>query len=277
MTDSEQILIHPMKTFCVILLICFSVPAQHITFKATPVSYGGPYSNFGCYQAVWVTDSNNVFIKTLDLNVFALPSRIVHLVKWVSMSGWHGEFGSALDGLTSATKFTPYKETAAVWDCKDKNGQFVPHGNYRVYVEFTEDNSADSGEHLGPWMFLSFQKGDSDLVVAKPDTDFFTGISLTYSATGIGVKGPFKAIRPKTFSSVMSSGKNMVIRFGEICGSPKTVSIVDCTGKMIFRTGVLPWRSYITVNNSILGFGAHFVDISEKNGKRETVGFMNIK
>lgn len=150
-----------------------------LTVKVATVSYGGKYAdkNVG---AIWVTDAQDRFVKTLDLWA---NKRKKHLVKWNSSSG-----GNVVDATTGAT-VRSHRQHTAQWNCTDTNGNVVADGVYRVYVEFTEDNSASSGKPQGKWFLAEFTKGTSDQTVTPNDKQYFKNIELIYVA-GAGTPQP---------------------------------------------------------------------------------------
>lgn len=142
-----------------------------VTLKTA--SYGGKFAekNIG---AIWITDAQDRFVKTLELWA---DKRKRHLVKWNAASQ-----GNVVDAVTGATSRMHVTHTAK-WNCTDVNGATVADGVYRVYVEFTEDNSS-SGAPPGKWFVAEFTKGPSNQTVTPPDQPYFKGIRLTYTADG---------------------------------------------------------------------------------------------
>ncbi len=118
-------------------------------FTVTTQSYGGDYAPKHCL-AIWITDNNNVFKRTLKL---AAQTYKMHLVKWNQMSG-----GNVTDAITGAS-LTSHTTHTIVWDGKDKNGTLQPDGQYKVYIEFTEENSLSTNIPDGPWTSFTFTKG----------------------------------------------------------------------------------------------------------------------
>ena len=145
-----------------------------LTVKVTTVSYGGKYArkNVG---AIWITDTQDRFVKTLELWA---NKRKKHLVKWNTSSG-----GNVVDATTGAT-VRSHRQHTAKWNCTDTNGNVVADGVYRVYVEFTEDNSSSSGKPQGKWFLAEFTKGPSDQTVTPSDKQYFKNIELIYVAGG---------------------------------------------------------------------------------------------
>jgi hypothetical protein len=136
-----------------------------LTVGFTTVSFNGEYApdNVG---AVWVTDDQDVFVKTLE--VWAVK-RIKYLVKWKAASG-----ESVVDAVTSATR-SQHGPHELTWDMTDVGGNIVPDGVYRVYLEFTEQNGA------GPSLARDFVKGADPVALTPPDVPTFTGQHLTYT------------------------------------------------------------------------------------------------
>ncbi|MFQ5633357.1 MAG: DUF2271 domain-containing protein, partial [bacterium] len=144
-----------------------------LTVKVTTTSYGGKYAekNVG---AIWIADAQDRFVKTLKLWA---NKRKKHLVKWNAASQ-----GNVVDAVTGAT-VRSHRQHTAQWNCTDTNGNVVNDGVYRVYVEFTEDNSA-SGKPPGKWLLAEFTKGTSNQTVTPNDKQYFKNIELVYTANG---------------------------------------------------------------------------------------------
>ena len=149
-------------------------------FTITTQSYGGNYSPMHVL-AIWVTDNNDIFKKTLKLcgSVYTM-----HLVKWKQMSG-----GNSVDAITGPT-LTSHITHTAIWDGKDINGNVLPDGTYKVYIEFTEDNSLSPSVPDGPWVSFIFTKGTSQ--VQNPPN-----VSFTYYGQN---KTVYKDIKIETFN-----------------------------------------------------------------------------
>jgi hypothetical protein len=145
-------------------------PQQGLLLEFTTISLDGEYApkNVG---AVWVADGQDAFVKTLE--VWA-SKRANHLVKWKLASG-----ANVVDAVTSATKKS-HGPHASQWDGTNVAGEPVQDGDYRVYVEFTEWNSASQGNPPGPWIAVDFTKGSTPVELTPPDQEAFTSIQLIY-------------------------------------------------------------------------------------------------
>lgn len=150
-----------------------------VEIEVTTVSFDGHYApkNVG---AIWVENAQGQFVKSVE--VWA-KKRAKHLTNWQAASG-----GNEVDAVTSATLRTHESHTAN-WDCTDLNGTVVPDGNYKVFIEFTEENSASSGKPPSKLTSIGFTKGSSDQTVNPPDEEFFKSMKLIYTA-GSGGGGP---------------------------------------------------------------------------------------
>ncbi|MFQ5823035.1 MAG: DUF2271 domain-containing protein [bacterium] len=144
-----------------------------VTFQVRTVSYGGEYAekNIG---AIWVEDSQNKFVKTLNLWA---AKRKGHLIKWNAASG-----GNVVDAVTSATLRT-HETHNVTWNGTDINGNRVPDGTYKILVEFTEDNSNKSGQPPGKWTSIEFSKGSSPQNITPANETYFKDMELVYAAT----------------------------------------------------------------------------------------------
>jgi len=115
---------------------------------------------------VWVTDAQDVFVKTL--HVWA-GKRIKYLTKWTGSSG-----GNSVDAVTSAT-WKQHGAHSMVWDMTDVGGEVIPDGDYRIYIELTEQNSA------GKWTSIDIVKGPSPFELMPPEQPSFIEQSIVYS------------------------------------------------------------------------------------------------
>jgi hypothetical protein len=138
-------------------------PQLSVTF--TTVSFGGQYApkNVG---AVWITDSNNKFVKTLELWA---AKRSKYLVQWKASSG-----GNVVDAVTSATKSSHGMHTDK-WNGTDVNHNVVPDGNYHLHIEFTEQDGP------GPNTTIDFTKSPTPVDIHPPDQANFKNMHLTFT------------------------------------------------------------------------------------------------
>jgi hypothetical protein len=140
-----------------------------LTFDVTTASYRGRFSpkNVG---AIWVMNSQNQFVKTLE--VWA-GIRANHLVNWQRQAA-----ANRVDAVTGATILS-HRAHQAKWDCKDARGQVVPNGQYKMVVEFTEDDSALFFNPQPKLFSFDFQKGAGPQMLSPPSQTNFTSMSFS--------------------------------------------------------------------------------------------------
>ena len=144
------------------------VGACTLTFSFTTVDNQGRYSPRNV-SAVWVTDPQGAFVKTLEENGYI---RQGHLTTWIQASN-----GSEVDAVTGATNYGP-RTHDATWNCTDLKGAAVPPGAYTMNAEFATDNAGFFGKPA-PVLAVPFSVGNGGQTVAAPDAQYFTGIALT--------------------------------------------------------------------------------------------------
>jgi hypothetical protein len=119
--------------------------------------------------AIWVTDSKNNFVKTLEL---CADSRQTYLTKWTKAS----------KGNTAGAVVRPvlpvHQKHAVTWDCRNAAGALVADGTYRVMVEMT--TRTKSGPATSS-KYIQFAKGPAPVAVTPADLANFAGISLVYA------------------------------------------------------------------------------------------------
>jgi len=117
--------------------------------------------------AVWVTTENNNFIKTLSINA-QNQEFINFLEEWNSSSD-----GNKTDAITGATLQSHQKQILE-WNCTDINGDTIPDGIYKVWIEMTEENAK------GPNYSFTFTKGAVKDSARLPDQTYFKEIYKVY-------------------------------------------------------------------------------------------------
>lgn len=122
-------------------------PADTMTAQVRTRSYNGEYADEHVGVA-WIEGAGGL-VRTLALWA---EVREQHLIRWRSLSG-----GDNADAMTSATRGS-HRTTDLSWDLKDRLGQPVAPGPYKLVVEFTEDNS-NEGAPPGPVLEIPFTLG----------------------------------------------------------------------------------------------------------------------
>jgi hypothetical protein len=140
-----------------------------LTFSVTTVTGRGRFSpkNIG---AIWVMNSQNRFVKTLK--VWA-GVRASNLTKWNGAAA-----GNRVDAVSGAT-LPNHVTHQARWDCRDVNKADVPPGQYQMFVEMTEDDSALFFNPQSKIFSFAFPKGNGPGSINPPNQPNFTNMTLT--------------------------------------------------------------------------------------------------
>ena len=141
-----------------------------VHFVFTTLNNGGRFGPRNV-SAVWVTDAQGTFVRTVEENGFI---RQRDLTKWEQASR-----GSTVDAITGATNAAP-RTHDVVWDCADSSGAQMAAGNYTMNAEFTTDNTGGFFPiGTAPYLSVPFQLGAGPVALTPADEQYFTGISLT--------------------------------------------------------------------------------------------------
>ena len=128
--------------FAVFFLVFLSVYAQ-TSLPPTGMEISFTYNRqrgFSSNQfAIWIEDSRGNFTKTIYATRFTASGgwarRSMSIPVWVEKSGLSSMARSEVDAFTGAT---PRAGTLSYsWDGRDKNGNPLPAGEYRVFLEAT--------------------------------------------------------------------------------------------------------------------------------------------
>jgi|WetSurMetagenome_2_1015567.scaffolds.fasta_scaffold337380_1 hypothetical protein len=116
--------------------------------------------------AVWVTDANTNFVKTLCRYG---TKRQKYLKAWRQARA----DSATVDGVTGATRkeHTPLNVT---WDCRDAEHKPLADGTYLLFVEFADSHDAS------PKAVFPVVKGPKPHERTFPDEKFFTRIRVIY-------------------------------------------------------------------------------------------------
>lgn len=131
------------------------------------------------YTVVWVTNSSNQFIRTLWKQGpgFGSGRWNEHFRTWNNAR----DGDTTVDGYSGATakNYTSSSNNPIdlEWDCSDKDGDLVPDGTYKFWVQYVEE---DDGQ--GPLTTLSWTKGSAPASPTYPDQeDNFSALSVTWT------------------------------------------------------------------------------------------------
>lgn len=119
--------------------------------------------------AIWVTNSNGDFIKTLAVHGGKQKKR---LKTWAQQSK-----KNEVDAVTGAT-LKAYQAHTVTWNCRDAKGNPVPDGEDQIHVEYTSSNKQGP---VTPSSHIQFRKGSKAVVLAPKKLNHFDLIKLNYT------------------------------------------------------------------------------------------------
>jgi len=136
-----------------------------MTFDVTTVTAKGRYApaNAG---AVWITDAQNKFVKTLRTwSILELQQ----VTAWVQASN-----RNTVDAVTGATRRSHGPLDQTKWDCTDVMHAAVPDGAYILHVSFAESDANIFAPAPGIQASVNFTKASAGADVMGMDTANFT-------------------------------------------------------------------------------------------------------
>ncbi len=198
------------------------------TFQVTTVTAGGTYSPRNV-MAIWVTDANTNFVKTLK-------RQAVSQVRWLTRWGTSSK-SNVVDGITGAT-LSSHQAHSVTWNCRNTNNVVVADGTYRIFVEFTEFNGA------GPYIqAVNFNKGAAGVTSAPTATANFTSMSLVY----VPSVGPPALTPIGNKFTTLSNSIQFAVTATATGGDPVTLSVSNKPASATFGTtntaGTFTWAS----------------------------------
>ena len=226
------------------------------TFQVTTVTAGGTYAPRNV-MAIWVTDGNSNFVKTLK-------RQAVSQVRWLTRWGASSK-SNVVDGITGAT-LTSHQTHSVIWNCRNTNNVVVADGVYRIFIEFTEFNGA------GPYIqATSFTKGSAGVTSAPTATANFTAMSLTY----VPSVGP-PALNPiGNKITTVSNALQFTVTATATGGDPVTLTVSNKPATATFGTtnvnGTFTWATPTPVGVYTMTFYAVDKDGAASETVRVTV------
>lgn len=205
------------------MVILKSLTGGNAAFTVRTVSYNGPYApnNAG---VIWVTDSNNQFVKTIK--VWASSYRYT-LVRWIASSSQN------TTGAITSASYTSHQLHQVNWNGKNWQNVDMPDGDYKFNVEFTEHNASVS--NMGKYKQMTFTKGSDPVNLTLPNESFFQNLSVNWAPeivngtiSGIVTNGNGNSIANATLTAGSYSAVSNAIGFFSISAPPGTYNIT-CT------------------------------------------------
>lgn len=136
-----------------------------LTFSVTTTEPAGAYTGANVI-ALWITDTNNVFIKT---RIRYAATRIQYLTRWISHSSYN-----VVDATTGPTRLT-HGTLSFTWNGTDVSGNTVSDKPYRVWIQMSDANLP------GAYTYYTFTKDTTTQNLTPADTMNFTSVSLSWN------------------------------------------------------------------------------------------------
>ena len=149
--------------------------ACSLRVSVTTVSTGRDYRprNIG---AIWMTDGNNRFVKTLS--VWA-DRRIASLAQWNTVTSAAGLSRNRVDAVSAATVNNHNNPHTATWNCTNARREPVPDGTYRTLLR---DDRVEPGRFPQPLSTAPRSSRDPQPSTAwSPTTPNFRGRRLQFT------------------------------------------------------------------------------------------------
>ncbi|MDD2797763.1 MAG: DUF2271 domain-containing protein [Bacteroidales bacterium] len=229
--------------------------SQVLTFKVQTAKY----STNTRILAIWITNSNNTFVKTIYASSNHKYS--ADLVKWVASSA-----KNITDATTGASSAHPAIPATYSWNCTNVSKAVVPDGNYFVNVEFTEEPLATASKYT-QCPFTIGQASTGSIA----DATYFKGVS--YSTT-ISAQTPINEANADLVYDIyyQPSAKILSVKYDAQMHSGVTATIFDLKGYKVSEQKMADGSSSIVLNN--LSKGVYVVKFNDNKGLIETKRFV---
>lgn len=148
----------------------FGQTAGELIVSVSTSQAGGNYSPRNVL-AIWVADDSGNFVKTL---LAYANRRKTHLNTWQATTTSAGSAYNTVDAITGATKNSHATRNCS-WDGTDVDGNLVPDGSYKVWMELTDKNGT------GNFSSFPFTKGPAVDEQSPSNKPSFSSISINWT------------------------------------------------------------------------------------------------
>lgn len=148
---------------------CFSQTQGTLSVSVTTSTTGGNYAPRHIL-AIWIEKEDGTFVKTRLLRSQTQKYR-PYLTQFKAATN---STYNTTDATTDAT-LSSHGTRTVTWDATDVNGSLVPDGNYKVCVEFTENN------YSGPYQTYTFTKSSQGQTLTPTDASNVKNVSITWT------------------------------------------------------------------------------------------------
>lgn len=247
------------KSLLITLFVLFVTTAsfsQVLTFKVQTVKA----STSTRILAIWITNSSNVFVKTIyaSNNHKYAPD----LVKWVASSG-----RNMTDATTGASSAHPAAAVTYTWNCTNVSKVVVPDGNYFVNVEFTEEPLTTATKYA-QYAFVIGQASSNTFT----DATYFK--SASYSTTVSAATLPINEATANVVYNIsyQPNAKVLQVKYDTQAHSGVVAKVYDAKGQLVSQKSMPDGSSSIVLNN--LSKGTYLVKFTDNKGVIETKKFV---
>lgn len=248
------------KSLIVAVFLLFATMAsfaQVLTFKVQTYNNGSTASRI---LAIWITNSSNVFVKT----IYASNNHgyANDLVKWVASSK-----RNIVDATTAASSKYPTAPVTYTWNCTNVSKVLVPDGNYFVNIEFTEEQYGTNTKYA----IYAFKIGQATTSTFTDQTNFK---SVSYSTTVSAQTLPINEAKANVIYDIcyQPNSKLLQVKYDTQIHSGVVAKVYDTKGQLVSQKSMPDGSSSLILNN--LSKGAYLVKFTDSNGVIETKKFV---
>jgi MYXO-CTERM domain-containing protein len=167
----RTLLLAALATFAVGAARAADAGVLKIDVATTPA--GGNYAPRNVV-AVWIEDAAGTFVKTIDRWA---DTRRQHLVAWRTAAG-----ANDADAISGATRMDHALPLRILWDTRNRAGEIVPDGTYRIRMEVADRNAtAATQNNQGTFTFVKGPTGS----MQTTSNGGFTNVSILYDVSAV--------------------------------------------------------------------------------------------
>src|SRR5574344_580584 len=250
-----------IRTFFLVALLAISVSAFAQTSGTLSVSIKTVTTN-GHYAprhilAIWLENASGTFVKTR-----LFRSQNTQYRKYLTQfkAATNSTYNTT-DASTGAT-YSSHGTRTVTWDATDVNGSLVADGDYKVCIEFTEDNAS------GPYQTYTFTKSSQAQTLTPTNATNFQNISITWTPTA-------SLLPVQNSSKVLVVYPNPIKDYATITldNNVKNIYVTDAKGRVVTRlqkSNILKDNKCIWNPSKSLKNGVYFVVTETSSVKKTT-------
>ena len=253
-----------------IFAFCSNAVSEGLVVTVNTKTYNGEFAPKNAV-AIWVMDlETNEYLSTILLATAATTYDGDELKNYMLYSGGENDYLPVDPARNDHTK-----KITARWDCVTYYDQLVWDGDFVVWVEFSEESTFDpSGSYNGKTVFdtITIDRTAGYATVTAPDTDYFTGFTITYDPS-ISIKSP---LIKKDFNAGMqyfynSNANSISVTCTDDSRRPSLLCIFDLKGKLVdrlaFDSKTVTWNMHAEDGRTV-STGTYLFEVLSNTGNR---------